>query len=336
MFFLLFISGTLILRCKPSKNKIGGTPLLSMKKLLSFSIICFLSINAFAQSGTMLPDGFIVPNLADAPACTADDKGKIYFNTTTKLMMVCNGSQWKPTMSQWKDNQALPGTINYYGKVGINTETPEYDLDVNGKGRVSEGLYITKSLGIGMSNPSLSLEIVDGDIGLTSTTDTKTWKLDYSDDDNHLAIKEDGMARMVLANGGNVGIGTVAPTEKLSVVGAGSFSGNLTVNGGKGIIRSATEASMKVLMTQVYLGASFSVLAGNCSNSTTINIGTANFSAAPTVQVGNLVSGTGNFGKLVVSVQSATSTGVIVRLCNNTTSSISLSNTVFNLLCIGQ
>ncbi|RYU93863.1 hypothetical protein [Emticicia agri] len=307
-----------------------------MKKLLFLLIIHLLSFNTFAQSGTMLPDGFIVPNLAEAPACTVDDKGKIYFNTTTSLIMACDGTQWRTTISQWRTIEALPQAINFTGKVGINTDNPQFDLDVNGSAKISNALSVSK-LGIGTASPETALEVVDGDVAITSTLDSKTWKFDYSDENDYLSLQENGTTRMIFANGGNVGIGPVVPTAKLSVDGTGSFTGNLTVNGGNGIVRTTTANSLKTHLAQVNLGSSFTVLAGNCAtNSPALNVSSAGFSSAPTVQVGNLVSGTGNFGKLIISIQSATSSAVTVRFCNTTASNISLSNIVFNILCIGQ
>lgn len=334
IFIFLLVSynfGLLIIQ-----NKRSGVPLYTMKKILTLLLILHFSCHVFAQSGTLLPDGFIVPNLTDAPACTVDDKGKMYFNTTTKAMMVCNGNGWQPATSQWYVNPAFPGTVNYSGKVGINTETPQYALDVNGDVKVSDAIYASR-IGIGTTNPSTAMEVVDGDIAITSSIDSRTWKFGYSDDNNYLSLQENGTPRMVFANGGNVGIGTAIPTAKLSVDGTGSFTGNLTVNNGKGIVRTTTAASMKVHIAQVNLGSSFSVLAGNCAtNSPALNITSADFTTAPTAQVGNIVSGTGNFGKLIINIQSATSTAVTLRFCNNTASSIVLSNMVFNVLCIGQ
>jgi len=70
---------------------------ISIKKLFFLSVIQLFSCTIFAQSGTLPPDGFIVPNLASDPTCTVADKGKMYYNTTTNLMMVCNGTGWALT-----------------------------------------------------------------------------------------------------------------------------------------------------------------------------------------------------------------------------------------------
>lgn len=308
-----------------------------MKKIFFLFIIQHLSLSIFAQSGTMLPDGFIVPNLAADPTCTVTEKGKMYFNTTASVIKVCDGTAWQATSSLWNTNQAAPGTINKgSGLVGIGTTTPQYNLDVNGTTRVTDSFVVFGSLSIGTTNGTGGLTVADGDIAISSTADAKTWKLDYNDANNNLSLQENGTARMIFQNGGNVGIGSAIPTAKLSVDGTGSFTGNLTVNSGKGIVRTTSANSLKTHIVQVSLGATFTVSNAGCATTASQNITSAGFTAAPSVQVGNLVSGTGDFGKLIINVQTATTTGVVVRFCNNTTIPISLNNVVFNLLCIGQ
>lgn len=307
-----------------------------MKNLLLVIFSIILNNLVYAQSGTMLPDGFVIPNLASSPACTVNDKGKMYFNSTTKNMMVCNGTDWQAASSQWSDNLAAPQTINFSGNVGINTANPAYELDIVGSANVS-GSVLAGNIGIGTTTPSYGLEVVDGDFAITSTADAKVWKFNYEDANNWLAIQENGTTRMVIANGGNVGIGSTNPTTKLFVDGTGSITGNLTVNSGKGIVRTTSANSMKLHTAAYNLGTTLSVISGSCATpSSPLNITSAGFTAAPTAYVGNLVSGTGDFGKLVIQVQSTTTSQVVVRLCNNTATNITLSNMVFNVLCAGQ
>lgn len=310
-----------------------------MKKLLLTFILLFplrgLGGYLLAQSGTMLPDGFIMPNVATAGTCTVADKGKMYFNTTNSTMMVCNGTDWVPASSQW--TTVLPSSnISFNaGNVGINTTTPEHKLDVNGTARIRNNLYVTEKIGVGSINTvDTGLEIFDGALSITSIADTKTWKFAYSNADNALSLQENGVTRMVFANGGNVGIGATAPTSKLSVDGSGSFNGSLTVNNGKGIVRSTNSNQLKCHLPTLNLGATFTVSANACATSST-SITSAGFGSAPTAQVGNLVSGTGDFGRLTINVQSASTSSVTVRFCNPTASNITLTNMVFNLLCIG-
>lgn len=289
----------------------------------------------FAQSGTMLPDGFIVPNLATAPTCAVADKGKMYFNTTTSMMQVCNGTSWQPAQSQWSVNQALPNTINYFGKVGIKTTTPQYDLDVNGTVRATNNI-LGNNVSIGGTTPFLGgLQVTDGDIAITSTADAKTWKFNYEDANNWMALQENGITRMIFANGGNIGIGATNPTAKLFVDGAGVVSGNLTVNAGKGIVRTNTANSMRLHTAAHNLGTTFTVNTGGCATST-LSITGVGYTTAPTAYVGNFVSGTGNFGHLIAQIQSTSTTSVVIRLCNNTASNITLANAIYNILVVGQ
>jgi hypothetical protein len=312
----------------------------TMKKIIITFILTFplwgLGGFTFAQSGTMLPDGFIMPNAATAGTCAVADKGKMFFNTTNNNMMVCNGTNWVPASSQWTPDPNMPSNIFFNtGNVGINTSTPQYKLDVNGTARIRSNLYVADKIGVGTTNNfGTGLEIFDGALAITSSADFKTWKLAYSNTDNGLSLQENGVTRMVFANGGNVGIGSSTPTTKLSVDGTGAFVGNLTVNNGKGVVRSSNATQLKCHLAALNLGATFTVSTNSCVTST-VSISTAGFGFSPTAQFGNLVSGTGDFGKLVVNVQSASTTAVVVRFCNTTTSNITLTNMIFNLLCIG-
>ncbi len=314
------------------KNNRGDAPLKTMKKLFFLFIIQHLAFSIYAQSGTMLPDGFIVPNLATAPACTVADKGKTYYNTTSNQMMVCNGTSWVGATEVW----GKTGNNIFYtaGKVGINLPSPLYDLDVNGTGRFTNAS--ATGLGIGGAAPSSGLEVYNGAIAITNTADAKTWKYEYSEPNNYLSLQENGVIRMIFNNGGNIGIGAAPPAEKLSVDGNGSFTGDLTVNGGKGLVRSFNSTQLKYHLATVSLGASFTVNAASCQTATSSTLSPAGFTASPTVTVANLVSGTGDFGKLVTIVSSTTTTQATIRICNPTASSITLSNIFFNLICIGQ
>ncbi len=301
--------------------------------LLSLSF--FIPFSSQAQFGTILPDGFIIPKSATPPGCTVSDKRKMYYNSTTNNLMFCDGSAWKPASSQWSTPFSQPDDIYFNGGlVGINTTTPQYALDVNGTGRFTGDIYAEK-LGIGTISPSFALEVLDGDIAITSTADAKTWKLDYTDESNSLTLRENGTARMVFANGGNITIGSGTPTAKLTVEGNGSFSGDLTVNGGKGIVRSTSSTQLKYHTASVALGTTFAVTNGGCATANA-SLSAAGFTTSPTVTVGNLTGGTGDLGKLVINVQSTTTTQAVVRFCNPTASTITLTGMTFNVLCIGQ
>ncbi|MCP4520163.1 MAG: hypothetical protein GY827_00435 [Cytophagales bacterium] len=145
---------------------------------------------------------------------------------------------------------------NFSGSVGIGKDEPNspYKLDVNGPANVKE-LYIdgdkfnasgvaspwstgtgtiyttTGNVGIGTDDPQFSLD-VEG-IGIRSKSKSHQFVLHDTDsgadewsistfNNESLSISEnaeDANARLVIKNGGNVGIGTDDPTEKLEVHG---------------------------------------------------------------------------------------------------------------------
>ena len=103
-------------------------------------------------------------------------------------------------------------TIVPNGNVGIGTTSPSTTLDVNGGIRATANILLD-----------------DGMLRFLNTTDSKLWDLSYSSSTNLFTIKETGANRLVIANGGNVGIGIV-PTEKLHVSGSALFNGEATFN----------------------------------------------------------------------------------------------------------
>ena len=86
-------------------------------------------------------------------------------------------------------------------------------------------------------------------------------------------MSENGASRLVVKNGGNVGIGTFAPAAKLDVAGSTIVDGTLTVNGNKGIIRNANSTQLRYYTRE----ASFSVSMGAFGTSPE---GTINFDGA--------------------------------------------------------
>ncbi|MEK6280517.1 MAG: hypothetical protein AABN95_09215 [Acidobacteriota bacterium] len=117
-----------------------------------------------------------------------------------------------PTSAQqWQTNGNNINNTNT-GNVGVGTTTPNDKLEVVGQVRVSGpiGGFLMKSR--------------DADGGANWV-----W---YNPTGDDVRLFNSGAGDvMSVVNSGNVGIGTVAPTVKLHVVGDGRFTGNLVVDG---------------------------------------------------------------------------------------------------------
>jgi hypothetical protein len=125
--------------------------------------------------------------------------------------------------------------ITSSGDVGIGTNDPAAKLHVNGN-------IITSFGGLIRTHGSTG----DGDAATphySFALDTNTGMFRAGEDD--LGFATNGVGRLRIKNGGNIGIGTNVPTEKLEVVGsvkATSFIGNL--NGADLLAASVTAAKL--------------------------------------------------------------------------------------------
>ena len=136
-------------------------------------------------------------------------------------------------------------------------------------------------------------------------------------------------ALTVLQNG-NVGIGILVPTEKLDVTGNAKVSGNVTVQNGKGLIRNTNGIQSKKLSSSVVVNASF---AAGETKTFSITWPEA-FSGTPEAYVGNIVSGSGGWAEVVMTVFGVTSTGATLYVYNPKTVSANPNFTI-KIIAIG-
>ena len=138
-------------------------------------------------------------------------------------------------------------------RVGIGTTTPSYILDIDA-GEIGDdnydGLRIVDTGWKATSHPMLefynsnalfngSLARIYGEIGYLGANS----KLHFAVADSSKSLQD----RMVIDKDGNVGIGVVAPTHKLNVVGNVNITGNLIVGGNQTLGQKITFAFGEII-----------------------------------------------------------------------------------------
>jgi Head domain of trimeric autotransporter adhesin len=178
------------------------------------------------------------------------------------------------------------------------------------------------NMGIGQSNPTSPLHfgsVLGNKIALFGTTANH---YGMGIQNNLLQIYADGINADIAFGYGNSnnftervrikGIGNMEVKSGLTVLGSVAVAGNLTIENGKGIIRSTGTQTLKKVTTQVSVSA-------NINNSTGI---TANFtfpetfSALPEAYVGNIVTNSSNGEYMVMTLTNLTAAGGTLNIYN--------------------
>ena len=111
---------------------------------------------------------------------------------------------------------------------------------------------------------------------------------------------------MTVLQNGNVGIGILNPSQMLEV------AGNVTVQNGKGIIRSNDGTQQKKVIKDVLVNLTLTAGASAAIAFTFPET----FSAAPDTYVGNIIGGVGGWAEVVMSVSNITTTGGFLYVFN--------------------
>ncbi|MCL5095256.1 MAG: tail fiber domain-containing protein [Patescibacteria group bacterium] len=110
-------------------------------------------------------------------------------------------------------------TWNGSGNVGIGTTVPGAKLDVNGTSHYAGNLSLDQPVQIGFANGQTIKDNSAGGLAINSSF-YKLQLIGGTDATNGLIeLQTNNTVRMTITNGGNVGIGTTAPAEKLDVNG---------------------------------------------------------------------------------------------------------------------
>lgn len=109
-------------------------------------------------------------------------------------------------------------------------------------------------------------------------------------------------------------------------------NGNL-IAGGKGVMMSNSASRQRVVAYTATL--SVSSLAAGSSVTGSISISSGTFTGTPTAYVGNVVTENGEYYKAMIVLENVTTSGIIVRVVNVTSSAISFSGAQWKILVIG-
>ncbi|GAB2649668.1 hypothetical protein GCM10027035_49530 [Emticicia sediminis] len=302
----------------------------TMKTLILLFLTFIISFTSLAQSTIIQPDVFKL-HLNTNPCTNTDYIGSIYYNTNANLLAFCRGvNSSNFTAEHWI------GSIDIYrnSNVGIRKGSPFYELDITGNNQATN-FYVGDKIGIGTTTPTEKVELVDREFAITSTADAKSWRHRYSDASDRLEITENGITRILIYNGGNVGIGSYSFTPKLYANGAVNYNGNLR-EGGFGTMAS-TETTVQQMATTTMSVSNLNIPANSCATWGFTKPTLAFFTNTPAAFIGNKISGNAvTDNHLTMTVENVSTSGGTVRFCNNAGTSASLTNMVYSIIMIGD
>ena len=109
-----------------------------------------------------------------------------------------------------------------------------------------------------------------------------------------------------------------------------SVTGNATVNGGKGLIRAPTGTQLKYYTREAAFA--FSLAAGATVSG---SIGFGAFTTPPKVWMGNIVTGTGDFSKVMITLYNVGTNSCDIRFYNPGSATVTLDAT-WQFMAIGE
>ncbi|HCB22413.1 TPA: hypothetical protein DEP06_01215, partial [Candidatus Daviesbacteria bacterium] len=253
------INGSLFVRDSINNLSLEGTPSASTFEIASGDTTLTVTKNALLDQdvSTSSSPSFTALTLSSSTN-QITSAGKLFTLPPTTTTLV--GTDTTQTLT----NKSLSGSSNTFTNIpnsGLTNSkvTVTAGTNLSGGGDVSLGGSVTLSLA---SSPSISgvIQLADGTAAapsLTFTNDTDTGL--YRIGSNSIGLITGGSATsgITINSSGNVGIGTINPTTALYVVGAGTVTSDLTVNGTVGIGTSVTPSAKLGVAGNVGIGVSF-------------------------------------------------------------------------------
>lgn len=166
----------------------------------------------------------------------SSDAGLTSFATTGEMGLFVAGSS---TAQGWTGLNGVQAVrIKSNGNVGIGTTSPGSRLEIAGA--------LGATVGIGGS----TLRLVNTDTGNTASITAGITGMT----NDGMQFSTDGTVRMIIASGGNVGIGTSSPGYKLDVNGAGRFIFRNNSNEITDLLLSTESANSKSKLSFLWYG----------------------------------------------------------------------------------
>lgn len=212
--------------------------------------------------------------------------------------------------------------VDYFTKkAGINNQNPNKELTVVGSISTTENLYVDSNASFGTYSDLNSFTFL-GTISSTSNTITPAVKITQNGNGSRFVVEGNNSRQLVVANNGNVGIGTSAPNKELTIVGSISSTGDFF---SKTIL--TTELSSSAVINTGQIGCSSLIATNSLSAKNVVEASTGLFH---NISVTNASIDTVVFTN-TIDVSGVTFTGQTTQAV-----SVSADNTFLKILINGQ